>query len=674
MSDCSDEDVGSHLAAQLEDDVIREALASGTDLRQYSQSVEKELRQLENVSIKDYINKAQNIATLHHQITECDDILENMQGMLEGFLTHLSSISSEIQSLQEQSTSINVHLGNRKLVHGQLGDFIDHLMVPEVMIHHILNTPVTEETFMQQLKALNEKSKFIKEQNFRDAHSCQDVQDIVDKLTVKAVSKIREYLLHKIYQFRKPLSNYQIPQNAMIKHKFFFEFLLLHARTIAAEIHDEYVETLSKVYSSYFASYTKQLWKLQYEEGVTRDDLMGHEDSRASSFFQKSLKSRGTVFTLGKRDSVLSPTGLTQDIIVPHTAGKNEAKYPFEFLFRSQQYALMDNGCREYIFLTEFFMVRDADAMKLFMSVMGKTLQNVQKEVCGVVMGCYDSIALYLCVHLIYQYRLLCHKRAVPALDNHWEQLIQMIWPRFEYVVKLNIGSIQEVDPAKMTSLDQRPHYISRRYAEFSGAVMVLHDKFPCEGVDGLMLQLQDEVEKVILKMAAIFQQRKDQLIFLINNYDMMLTILSEKTREDSRECERLKELLAVRTSEYIEEVLAPHFGGMLTFVRETDHLIANNNIQALKDYEKKVVPLVRLFSQSWRKAVELLHNEVMQCFSNFRTGTLVLQRALETLITAHHTFNRVLAHQAFQHLNIKQDIVNSHHLIVEAKKYKPTF
>lgn len=53
-----------------------------------------------------------------------------------------------------------------------------------------------------------------------DAHSCQDVQDIVDKLTVKAVSKIREYLLQKVYQFRKPLSNYQIPQNAMIKHKY----------------------------------------------------------------------------------------------------------------------------------------------------------------------------------------------------------------------------------------------------------------------------------------------------------------------------------------------------------------------------------------------------------------------------------------------------------------------
>lgn len=71
----------------------------------------------------------------------------------------------------------------------------------------------------------------------------------------------------------------------------------------------------------------------QYEEGVTRDDLMGVEDSRANSFFTKSLKSRGTVFTLGTRDSVLSPSGLIQDIIVPHTAGKGETKVRMFFSF-----------------------------------------------------------------------------------------------------------------------------------------------------------------------------------------------------------------------------------------------------------------------------------------------------------------------------------------------------
>jgi len=38
---------------------------------------------------------------------------------------------------------------------------------------------------------------------------------------------------------------------------------------------------------------------------------------------------------------------------------------------------------------------------------------------------------------------------------------------------------------------------------------------------------LQAEVEGFILRMAAEFQQRKEQLIFLINNYDMLLGVLT---------------------------------------------------------------------------------------------------------------------------------------------------
>ena len=57
-----------------------------------------------------------------------------MQGILEGYLVNLSSISKEIQSLQEESTTINDQLNNRKKVHLNLSCFIDELMVPEGMI------------------------------------------------------------------------------------------------------------------------------------------------------------------------------------------------------------------------------------------------------------------------------------------------------------------------------------------------------------------------------------------------------------------------------------------------------------------------------------------------------------------------------------------------------------
>jgi len=45
--------------------------------------------------------------------------------------------------------------------------------------------------------------------------------------------------------------------------RFFTEFLLTHERQIAKEIRDEYVDTMSKIYYSYFKGYLTRLTKLQ---------------------------------------------------------------------------------------------------------------------------------------------------------------------------------------------------------------------------------------------------------------------------------------------------------------------------------------------------------------------------------------------------------------------------
>jgi CHASE3 domain sensor protein len=72
-SDCLD---NVQLQSNLDDDVVQEVLKTGTDLRQYSRQIEKELKDVENKSIKDYIKESQNIASLHNQIAACDSILE----------------------------------------------------------------------------------------------------------------------------------------------------------------------------------------------------------------------------------------------------------------------------------------------------------------------------------------------------------------------------------------------------------------------------------------------------------------------------------------------------------------------------------------------------------------------------------------------------------------------
>lgn len=314
--------VGSQNPDASNDQLVQDILNTFTDLRHYSREIENELKTTENQSIKVYMKESENIASLHNQISACDQILERMENMLLDFQKDLGSISTEIQTLQRKSISMSQELTNRQAIRGQLSQFIDDISVPEGLIVGIMDLSVTDKEFLTQLQVLNHKIGFLKEQSFKDTKACQDVRDILEKLRIKAMSKIRAYLLEQISKFRKPMTNYQIPQNNLLKHKGHYEFLLSNERNIAEEISDEYTDTMSKIYYSYFKSYEGRIMKLQYEEMVTKDDLMGIEDTANRGLFNKSLKHKSTVFTIGNRGDVLAQQ-LEAPIIVPHAETKN---------------------------------------------------------------------------------------------------------------------------------------------------------------------------------------------------------------------------------------------------------------------------------------------------------------------------------------------------------------
>lgn len=651
----------------LEDDVVQEVLRTGKDLREYSKQVEKELKEVENKSIQDYIKESQNIVSLHNQITACDDILERMESMLMGFQSDLGSISSEIVYLQKKSVSMSQQLHNRQAIRGQLSQFIDDISISKGLINAILDSPVTEKEFLTNLNLLNHKINFVKEHGFKEVKACQDVKDDLEKLKIKAVSKIRSYLMEQISKFRKPMANYQIPQNALLKYKFFFEFALANERAVAQEVYAEYTDTMSKIYFSYFKYYSSRLMKLQYEESAGKDDLIGHEEVGQRGLFHKaSLKNKSTVFTIGNRGDVLT-SQLEAPIIIPHSAQKNVVKHPFEALFRSEQYALVDNGCREYLFICEFFMVQGKEAQKLFNQIMGKTLALLAKNLETFVQNCYDTIALFLCLHLIMHYQLLCHKRAVPALDDYWERMQSVIWPRFEYIFRLNIASVKDCDPTKFNK-EMKPHYITRRYAEFSAAIVGISENFPSELVTKLCAELLEEVEFFILRMAAIFPQRKEQLIFHINNYDMILSVLMEHTRDSSREAEHFREQLSQWSTEYVEEILSPHFGGMIQFVKEGEAFVEKGQADQLKKQESKSLALVQSFSSGWKRSLEVINQEVLSSFPSLLTGSTLLQLAFTQLVQYYHRFHKLLTPTA------KAQLTNIHHIMVEIKKYKTSY
>lgn len=100
--------VDEHIQENLEDDLVKEALEKGVDLREYAKEIEDKLKNVENLSIQDYVVESTRIARLHKQVGASQVVLERMEGMLHGFQHALSSISSEIQSLQVKYSIINL--------------------------------------------------------------------------------------------------------------------------------------------------------------------------------------------------------------------------------------------------------------------------------------------------------------------------------------------------------------------------------------------------------------------------------------------------------------------------------------------------------------------------------------------------------------------------------------
>lgn len=165
--------------------------------------------------------------------------------------------------------------------------------------------------------------------------------------------------------------------------------------------------------------------------------------------------------------------------------------------------------------------------------------------------------------------------------------------------------------------------------------------------------------------MAAIFPTRKEQLIFLINNYDLVLNVLMEHTRDNSKEAESFREQLTSRSSEYVEEILSPHFGGIIQFVKESEHQLEKKQGDSLQYNERKALGLVSNFSANWKKSLDHIHSEILVSFPSLIIASSLSQLALSNLVQYYHRFYNLL------NTNDRMQLVNIHVIMVEIKKYK---
>lgn len=354
---------------------------------------------------------------------------------------------------------------------------------------------------------------------------------------------------------------------------------------------DEYVDTVGKMFFSYFKVYSSRLFKLMMNDIATKDDLLGAEDVTKSSAIgslfgaKPQVRNRATVFSLGQRQMLLTDDFLAP-LIIPHAAKEANEKFQFESLFRAIHFALVDHCSHEFLFLTDFFLVSGPIAVELHKRVMSRALTQLLRSWDEKISINYDAISLYLCICLTAKFKQLLTERGIPNISWYWEEVSNRLWLRLDQVMNMHNDSVKTLDVRRMQPPpDTRPNYIVRRYAELTCALLVITEVGSTEiskKFESILESNEDAVEQLIGRMANINKSPRDRLVCLINNYDLILGILDERVAIDTRIRTIIFELEQKAISEFVEMSLAPYFSELITFVNECEPLIEQQAAQLL--------------------------------------------------------------------------------------------
>ncbi|KAL1547803.1 Vacuolar protein sorting-associated protein 52 [Salvia divinorum] len=667
----SDDDVALEgLEEELQDyktdDVVTMILSKGTSSRNYTKDVEHNLRRIELDSIQDYIKESDNLISLHDQIHDCNTILLQMEKLLSGFQAEIGSISSDIKVLQERSLDMGLKLKNRKAAESKLSKFVEDIIVPPRMIEIIVDGEVNEE-YLRTLEILSRKLQFVgSDAMLKTSKVITNVQPEVEKLHQKAVSKVFDFIIQKLNALRRPKTNVQIlQQSVLLKYKYVIMFLKEHNKEVYLDIRAAYIDTMNKVLGTNIQAYIHALEKLQLDI-ATAADLIGVETRSTSLFLRgEPLKNRSAVFALGDRIKILKE--IDEPALIPHIAEASSKKYPYEVLFRSLHKLLMDTAASEYLFCDEFFREQP-----MFYDIFAGPFTVIDEHLNTVLPNFYDAIGLMLMIRIIHQNQLIMSRKRLPCLDSHLDKVNISLWPRFKMVFDMHLSSLRNANIRTLWEDDVRPHYVMRRYAEFTASLIQLNVDYGDCQLEHNLERLWLAADDLLVKLAALFQKPKQQTVFVINNYDMTISVLKEAGPEGGRIQIHLEELLKSNTAIYVEKLLQEHFSNLIKFVKtracEDPSLGPRHPISVAE-----VEPIVKDFASRWKAAIELMHSDVITSFSNFLCGMEILRATLTQLLLYYTRLSDCMKNIPGGSAPNK-DLISISSIMYEIRKFSRTF
>ncbi|KAK3306630.1 Sac2 family-domain-containing protein [Chaetomium strumarium] len=495
-------------------------------------------------TVEDFERDKAKFEELHRSIRACDDILSSVESSLTSFRNDLAAVSADIESLQARSTTLNVRLENRKAVEKVLGPIVEELSVSPTVVSKISEGHI-DETWVKILAEVDKRVMAQKKNSAQTpSKALADVGPLLEKLVLKAIERIRDFLVAQIKALRSPNINAQIiQQQNFLKFKDLFSFLHRHQPVLAGEICQAYLNTMRWYYLNQFTRYEKALEKLKLHV-LDKNDVLGHEDSSRRTTVLSGSKIAGAphdAFNLGRRIDVLKTA--SQLAISSYLAEEDQSTHYLEVPFRNFNLALIDNVTAEYSFLAAFFSpsLSFAAISRHFNYIFEPTFGLGQSLTKQLVADTYDVLGVLLCVRLNQHLAFELQRRRVPAADGYINGTAMALWPRAQSIMDAHCDSVRALTaalPARAPSAasakaaSAAPHVVTQRFGQLLHGILALSADAggDDEPVVASLRRLRNEVEGFLTKasQASFGADKRKRERFLYNNYSLILTIISD--------------------------------------------------------------------------------------------------------------------------------------------------
>lgn len=622
--------------------------------------------------------EAESILKLDQELQNSDSALSYVQEMLYTLKMNVSTMSSDIQNIQLESNRLQLGLENRKMAEMGLQNALKQYMVSKSSVSVLEQCQTSKKNAMDFISSngkeyVNMLEEVEKVASYSVSHveeqmaAQKEWRNLVQQYALMANQQCLAYfdaVFDEFRQYHVQNVNIQtIQQRKLVPLKRMLGFVGQEKRIL---IKAEYVEIMHKILFDVFHNYHVQLMKLLKKDSnvLSKMDLIVIDKHAVSMFAQKVYSFHS--FQMEHRESILNE--VTAPPIIIHLAQAEKLQLSFEQVYQGFHQHLMNAATAEYLFLLDFF---DTSDQQVFMSLFANTISFALEALENHLFNCYDIVGLLLLIRLTQEQEAIMEQRRVPCLRKYFERVYSLLQPRLELVLEQNIASITKANVKKLSTVDLQGHECTRRYAEFISSMLRLYKPKRANGKDAVTMQIvvmRDAMVGLLNKIAAHHHRLyRSQVIFLINNYDLIVQTLLER-HVDSEHVIFFEELLVSQRETFLEVELQDKFVGLVSFLRTAESATDESKID-----HGSIDKIAEAFKRDWKKKIDAINSTILTSFANFKNGTEILKLLLAQLLLYYTRFVELMrkhtkASSSLKHVVSTKDILN------EIKSYSRSF